>query len=279
MTYRHWTLPLLVLLSAAPPFLAGCLSPPEPSERERRASFRVQERAFTGDSIHATLQTYLVIAAGPNAPEPALNPESGGIFLPPAPDGTYTQGLSVGVDPAGYLLTAAHVLRERNFVIGWIDGRLEILPARVLFSSGPGSGDLAVIRVDGKLDYFARFGAAPARNDRVFAVVCNRGTSGIGGHLDLAGGIVLRGGVDPSGHLDPVISTDVPLWHGDSGGPLLSGAGDLIGVNSAIEFTWFGPREFLGGFNRLSYFPDEGLVRRIIADDKAMAPAAGGLAR
>ena len=101
-------------------------------ERERRASFRVQERAFTGDSIHATLQTYLVIAAGPNAPEPALNPESGGIFLPPAPDGTYTQGLSVGVDPAGYLLTAAHVLRERNFVIGWIDGRLEILPARVL---------------------------------------------------------------------------------------------------------------------------------------------------
>jgi hypothetical protein len=109
----------------------------------------------------------------------------------------------------------------------------------------------------------------------VFAVVCDRSGAGIGGELDLAGGTVLGGGRDSSGGLDPVISTDVPLWHGDSGGPLLSGTGDLVGVNSAIEFTWFGRREILGGYRRLSYFPDAGLVRRVIAADEAKAAARG----
>jgi S1-C subfamily serine protease len=266
---------LFALSSAASLFLAGCVSPPEPSTQERLASFRVQERAFTGESIHAILQTYLVIAAAPHAPEPTLDPRSGSISIPPSPEGTYTQGLCVGVDRDGYLLTAAHVLREANFVVGWIDGRLQIRPARVLVKNGPrnGGADLAIIKIGGHLDYCARFGSAPARKERVFAVVCNRRPSGIGGALDLAGGTVLDGGTDSSGHVEPVISTDVPLWHGDSGGPLLSGAGDLIGINSAIEFTWFGNGDILGGFRRLSYFPDEGLVRRVIAADRARGPA------
>jgi S1-C subfamily serine protease len=262
---------LFALPSAASLFLAGCVSAPEPSAQERHASFRVQERAFTGESIHTILQTYLVIAAAPHAPEPTLDPKSGNLSIPPSPEGTYTQGLCVGVDPAGYLLTAAHVLREANFVVGWIDGRLQIRAARVLVANGPrnGGADLAIIKIGGHLDYWARFGKAPARKERVFAVVCDRRPSGIGGALDVAGGTVLDGGTDSSGHVEPVISTDVPLWHGDSGGPLLSGAGDLIGINSAIEFTWFGSGNVLGGFKRLSYFPDESLVRSVIAADKA----------
>jgi S1-C subfamily serine protease len=271
----------LFLVASAVAFLPGCQSAPEPSVRERRESFRMQQRAFKGDSVHSILQTYLVIAGGPNLAQPSLDAKTGSLYLPPAPEGTYTQGLSVGIDPDGYLLTAGHVLRERNFVVGWIDGRLEIRLARVLMRSGSRDtgGDLAVISVGGKLDYFAHVGSAPARDDRVFAVVCNRGHSAIGGELDLAGGILLEGGRDSEGHVNPVIRTDVPLWHGDSGGPLLSAAGELIGINSAIEFTWFGRREILGGFNRISYFPDDGLVEGVIAADKAKAVANGGAAR
>ncbi|HEY5080223.1 MAG TPA: S1C family serine protease [Opitutaceae bacterium] len=268
-------LPLLLLavLSGTTSFIAGCKSAPEPSVRDRRSSFRAQQRAFTGDSIHSILQTFLLIASAQDSPDPKLDPGSGGIFLAPAPQGAFTQGLCVGVDPDGYLLTAGHVLREKNYVVGWMEGRLQIQPARVIIRSGQGDGasELAVIQVERHLDYCARFGAAPAVNDPVFAVVCNRTPSGIGGALDLAGGIVLDGGRDPSGRVRRAIGTDVPLWHGDSGGPLLSGAGDLVGINSAIEFAWFGNRNFLGGFRRLSYFPDEGLVRRVISADKAQA--------
>jgi S1-C subfamily serine protease len=262
-------------------FLGGCQSAPEPTARERRTSFRTQQRSFTGDSVHSTLETYLVIAGGPGSSEPTVDASTGRLFLPAAPAGTYTQGLSVGIDPDGYLLTAGHVLRERNFVVGWVDGRLEIRPARILLRSGPRDGgvDLAVIRIDGKLDYWAHFGKAPARKDLVFAVVCNRGHSGIGGELDLAGGAVLGGGRDATGRIDPMISTDVPLWHGDSGGPLLSATGDLIGINSAIQFEWFGNREVLGGFKRLSYFPDPSLVLRTIASDPARPSPQAGEAR
>jgi hypothetical protein len=53
----------------------------------------------------------------------------------------------------------------------------------------------------------------------------------------------------------------------------------LIGINSAIEFTWFGRREILGGFDRISYFPDEGLVQSVIAADKAKAVAKSSAVR
>ena len=132
-----------------------------------------------------------------------------------------------------------------------------------------------MIRVDGRPDYCARFGEIPSVGEPVFAVVANRPPNGIGGALDLAGGTILDEGPDHSGGPGPVIVTDVPLWHGDSGGPLFSGAGELVGINSAIQFTWFGRRSVLGGYSRVSYYADERLIRRAIADDKAHgSPAA-----
>jgi S1-C subfamily serine protease len=262
---------LVAIPAAAGLFLWGCVSAPEPTPQQRAASFRLHQREFRADTVPTVLQTCLVIAAARDAPDPTLDPQTGHLAISPAPDGSYTQGLCVSVDPDGYLLTAAHVLRDRNFVIGWFGGGLRILPARLVFRNGPGfpRSDLAVIRVDGRPDYCARLGKVPSVGDPVFAVVCNRPPNGIGGALDLAAGIVLDEGADPSGGPGPVLGTDVPLWHGDSGGPLFSAGGELVGINSAITFRWFGKREVLGGYSRISYFPEEGLVRRAIAADKA----------
>ncbi len=273
MTRRHRAPPLAIFLPLAAALVGGCLSPPEPNLQQRGMSFRLRQKEFKADSVATVLQTCLVIAAGRDAREPALDPRTGQIAIPPAPDGTYTQGLCVAVDPAGYLLTAAHVLREQDFVIGWFGGALRILPARMVPAIGPAllGADLAVIRVEGRPDYCAHLGTIPAMGDPVFAVVCNRLPKGIGGALDLAGGTVLDEEPDPTGGNGQVIGTDVPLWHGDSGGPLFTGAGDLVGINSAIKFSWFGKRQVLGGFSRVSFFPDEGSVRQVIAADRAQA--------
>jgi S1-C subfamily serine protease len=270
----HARAPLLASLCFLA-FAAGCQTALEPSAAERHASFRTQQNAFTGDTVRAILQTCLVIGTGTGSAAPELDPGSGSVSLPHAPEGAYSQGLAVGVDPGGYLLTAGHVLREKNYVIGWIDGRLQIRRARVVFRGGPaGSGaDFAVVSIDGKLDYVARYGRAPGRNDPVFAVVCNRGGSGVGGQLDLAGGAVLEGGADSHGRVDPVITTDIPLWFGDSGGPLLSGAGEFVGVNSAMEFSIFAGSRVFGGYKRLSFYPEEALIRRIVSEDRLKGPA------
>jgi len=271
---RRARVALFASLGALAALASGCHSALEPTAAERHASFRTQQNAFTGDAVRAILQTCLVIGAETGYPAPALDPGSGSISLSHAPEGAYSQGLAVGVDAGGYLLTAGHVLRETNYVIGWIDGRLQLRRARVVYRGGPaGSGaDFAVVRIDGTLDYVARYGKAPERNDRVFAVVCNRGVSGVGGQLDLAGGAVLDGGADALGRVNPVITTDIPLWFGDSGGPLLSGAGTLVGVNSAMEFTMFAGSRVFGGYKRLSFFPGEALIRRIISDDRMKRP-------
>jgi S1-C subfamily serine protease len=260
--------PLAIALLAAS-LAGGCLSPVEPTLQDRRSSFRAQKAAFKADGVNAILQTCLVLAAGPGAAEPGLDPRNGGLSIPAAPEGTYTQGLCVGVDTSGYLLTAAHVLRERNWVVGWMGGTLRILPARVVLSSGPpfGGADIALIRVEAALDYVAGFGGAPAVGQPVFAVVCVRRPKAIGGSLELAGGRVLGGASDTAGGGERLIRTDVPLWHGDSGGPLLSGAGELIGINSAIDPGWPAAAGILGDFRRVSYFSDERIVRRAIAAD------------
>lgn len=270
-TRTHALLPLLLAALASALIASGCRSTFEPSAGQRRASFARQERAFSGDTVRAVLQTYLVIAGGPGARIPSVEGSTGNLRLPLAPAGTYSQGLGIGIDEGGYLLTARHVLRETLFVVGWIDGRFTVRRARAvaLGATADPRADFAVIRIDGRLDYVARTERAPEPGEPVFAVVCNRPGLGVGGHLDLAGGTVLGGGRGPAG-TDPVIRTDLPLWYGDSGGPLLSADGGLIGVNAALEFTWRSGVYF----ERLSYHPPEGLLRRIIAADRADAAAA-----
>lgn len=265
------TLALAALCAA----LFGCRAALEPSVRERRASFYERRAQFKGDTVHATLETFLLIAAAEGAGPPAVDPDSGAISLPAAAPGAYSQGLAVGVDPAGYLLTARHNLRARNYVLGWMNGRLRARPARVVSVGTPSDpdADLALVAVDAALDYCARFGPRPATGQPVFAVVCEHPDSGIGGELDMAAGSVLLARAGPASSGAPLIATDIPLWHGDSGGPLLCASGDLVGINSAIRFAWVEGGEVLGDYARFSRFADGAEVAGAIARDRALRGA------
>jgi S1-C subfamily serine protease len=261
------------LLPLAPAALAlsisGCHAALEPTARDRHNSFALQRAAFRGDTVQATLQTYLVIGAGAAVAPPTLDRGTGSLRVAAAAPGAYAQGLAVGVDPSGYLLTARHILRERTYVVGWMNGRLDILPGRVVAAGPPGkpAGDIALIAVDATLDFCARFGAPPARGDTVFAVVCDHSPGGIGGELGMAAGTVLGAAAPGAGR--PLIATDVPLWYGDSGGPLLSAGGELVGLNSAIHFAWAEGGQVVGDYVRYSCPADGARTVRVIAEDRA----------
>jgi len=267
MTAARTLLPLAFAALAL--CISGCHSALEPSARDRRHSFALERGAFRGDTVQAVLQTYLVIGAGAGVAPPTLDPRTGSLRVAAAAPGAHDQGLAVGVDPGGYLLTARHILRERIYVVGWMNGRLDIRPGRVVAAGRPGepAGDVALIAVDASLDFCARFGAPPKRGDTVFAVVCDHPPGGIGGELGMAAGTVLGAAAPGAGR--PLIATDVPLWYGDSGGPLLSAGGELVGVNSAIHFAWAEGGQVVGDYLRYSCPADQAGAARVIAEDRS----------
>jgi S1-C subfamily serine protease len=173
----------------------------------------------------------------------------------------FSTGLAIGFAPDGYLVTAAHALNTNIFVLGSFDGNMQLKPARVVFKRNSNThADLAVIKTEGKLDHCTVLGERPRSGDRVFAVVCYRNNTRLA--IDFAGGTVLGITRDPlRGPLD-LIHTDVPLGHGDSGGPLLSSGGQLIGVNSGISFT-------LRKHWSDSFYLDRELLQRLVEEDRS----------
>lgn len=262
--------PKAPLLAALAALLAGCHEALEPTRQERIESFRLVQGTYAGDSLGSILSTFLVVGTARDAAPPWLDPSSGAFSVPAVPPGSVSQGLATAVDRAGYLVTAAHLLRERTYVVGWMGGRLQLREARVV-RSGIGAGrDLALLAVPVPTDASTALGAPPRRGDPVFAVVCNRAQGSIGGELCMAAGRVLDAAPGS-------VSSTVPLWYGDSGGPLLSADGALVGVNTSIRFAWVEAGELVAGYARLSVAPDAAELSSAIGDDKARRKAAAAL--
>src|SRR5262249_7275689 len=152
-----------------------------------------------------------------------------------------TQGMAIGLSADGYLLTASHVVGANTWVLGCIDGRIDCRPARLVFRSGSASPtDVALIKVEGRLGHCATFGQTPQVGNRVFGVVCYRKGTEPGGCIDFTGGKVLGIRDGPGSSPVTLVDTDVPQWLGDSGGPLLSNTGQLVGVFSQYHYYWAG---------------------------------------
>lgn len=144
-------------------------------------------------------------------------------------------GSATPIAPDGYFLTADHVLARmagRNVFVLHGRGRgLVPMKARVVWRSE--SADLALLHIPVKTPFFYRW-TAP---DQWLPI----GTGVI--HGGIATGFKSEPGklgtaIPPEGGFvrSRRFKIDIPLQPGDSGGPVVDAYGNLVGINSAVEF-------------------------------------------
>ena len=134
------------------------------------------------------------------------------------------------VDPNGIVVTNNHVVKGAKSVTVVLDDGTQ-LPAKVV-GTDPRT-DLAVLKVDAgrKLPYIQLGDSSTIRPGQWVVAMGN--PFGLGGSV--TAGIVSAEGRDiGAGPYDQFIQIDAPINQGNSGGPLFTQDGKVVGVNTAI---------------------------------------------
>jgi serine protease Do len=151
---------------------------------------------------------------------------------PAMPRERRSQALGSGfiISPDGYVVTNNHVISDASDVMVILEGGDE-LPADIVGADT--RTDLALLKVSYDEDLpYVEFGDSDAA--RVGEWVLAIGNPfGFGGSAT-AGIISARGRDIRSGPYDDYLQIDAPINSGNSGGPVFNGAGEVIGINTAI---------------------------------------------
>lgn len=227
---------LLLALAVAVMATAGCPLPepnPEPEAERAEARARVPAEGFRA-VVHETIPAIVFIQAEV-APPPALE------RLFPELRGPVGMGSGVIFREDGFILTNNHVVQGAERVLVVLHDR-RYFEAEVI-GRDP-STEVAVVRIPATGLTAARIGDsdAIALGDLVLAMGSPLGldfsvTAGIVSGIGRAIGIIgarQEPGATAAPPLEHFIQTDAALSLGNSGGPLLNSAGEVIGINTAI---------------------------------------------
>jgi serine protease Do len=150
------------------------------------------------------------------------------------------QGTGFLIHPDGYALTNHHVVEGATRIQVRIGGRSEVVSATVV-GDDPRS-DVALIKLDGKNPAGGAWPYLPLGNSDVLSV--GDFVVAIGNPFGLSQSVSMgilsaksRRDIAPSGRqgLYDFLQTDASINPGNSGGPLLNLAGEVIGINSAVN--------------------------------------------
>lgn len=174
-------------------------------------------------------------------------------------------GTAAPITSDGYFLTADHVLArspgKNVFLIYGNGGNIINRKARIVWRSE--SDDLAILHINEKTPYYYNW-TSP---DKWLAA----------GHGVIHGGMAtgfssspgkLRTPLAPEGTFtgNRPFKIDIPLKPGDSGGPIVDAYGNLVGINSAVEFII--PLETAIFIDSEGNRPNTRKIAKIIARDR-----------
>lgn len=160
--------------------------------------------------------------------------EQASLYGQPGQQQTRGEASGVIVDPTGYIVTNYHVISQATTIVVKLSGNPQDYVARVI-GSDP-KNDLAVIKIEPRgLELIA----APwgdSDNLRVGSLVWAMGNP-FGLDNTLTFGIISakeRRGVNEKHRYQDYLQTDAAVNPGNSGGPLVNMAGQIVGINTAI---------------------------------------------
>jgi 2-alkenal reductase len=142
-------------------------------------------------------------------------------------------GTGVIIDNRGYIVTNNHVIaNQQSLEVIFSDGKRA---AATLVGADPFS-DLAVVKVDGTVPATARFGDSDKLEPGEPVVAIGSALGDFKNTVTVGVVSGLHRDLDESGAtaLHDLIQTDAAINHGNSGGPLLNLAGEVVGINTAV---------------------------------------------
>lgn len=207
--------------------------PPAPSPEQLSAAFREVAKKVEPTVVNISTETDVARRRSrePNLPSPFQDFWDRFFdFGPGQPQTRTSLGSGIIVDPNGYILTNHHVIEDADRIHVQLSGEAKRYPATVVGVDQ--ETDLAVVKIepDDKLPY-ARLGNSEACQvgDWVLAIGSPFGQTGT-----VTAGIVSYKGRQGGQQFQNFIQTDAAINRGNSGGPLVNLAGEVIGINTAI---------------------------------------------